>query len=88
LPSELPKESSAHFGIALSGIIKQLLCVKEQQGTFSNGIDISLLSNGVVSNLIPQSARKIFLTNNNFIMDDRLTLASQQMGPLRVAMSI
>lgn len=49
LPSELPKESSAHFGTALAGVIKQLLYAKEQQGSFSNGIDPSLLSSGVVS---------------------------------------
>jgi hypothetical protein len=56
LPSELPKDSSAHFGTALSGVIKQLLCAKEQQGTFSNGIKTSFLSDGLVRHLMLLSA--------------------------------
>jgi hypothetical protein len=49
LPSELPRESSSHFGEALTGVVKELLYAKVHQGAETHGIDKSLLSNGLVS---------------------------------------
>lgn len=49
LPSELPRESSSHFGDALVGVVKELLHAKEQQGIETRGIDMSFLPNGLVS---------------------------------------
>jgi hypothetical protein len=48
LPTELPRESSSHFGGALVGVVRELLYAKEHQEAKTNGIDTSLLSNGLV----------------------------------------
>lgn len=49
LPAELPRESSTHFGDALTGVVKELLHAKEQQDPDQSGIDTTFLSNGLVS---------------------------------------
>lgn len=48
LPAELPRESSAHFGDALSPVVKELLHAREQQSAHTTGIDTGLLSPGLV----------------------------------------
>jgi alpha-aminoadipic semialdehyde synthase len=53
LPSELPRESSEHFGNSAQGVIKEFLSAKEKQDKSVKGIDISLLSTGLVSLLLP-----------------------------------
>ena len=47
LPTELPRESSAHFGDALIGVVEELLEAKEKQNLDHPGIDTSLLSPGL-----------------------------------------
>jgi len=47
LPTELPKESSAHFGDKLMGVVKELLHAKEKQKVDYVGIDTNLLSPGL-----------------------------------------
>lgn len=48
LPAELPRESSAHFGEALLGVVRELLYAKEHQKEGTRGIDVTLLSSGLV----------------------------------------
>ena len=47
LPTELPKESSAHFGDKLMGVVEELLDAKEKQNPDYCGIDTALLSSGL-----------------------------------------
>ena len=49
LPSELPRESSEHFGNAVIGVVQELVAVKQRQGEAVAGVDMSLLSTQLVS---------------------------------------
>jgi hypothetical protein len=49
LPTELPRESSAHFGDALLGIVRELLAAKESQDSNVKGINQNHLTAGLVS---------------------------------------
>jgi hypothetical protein len=52
LPTEIPRESSEHFGIAVSNVIKELAAVKERQDASVKGIDISMLPDGLVGFIV------------------------------------
>ena len=48
LPTELPRESSQHFGDALVLVVQKLLHAKLQQDAKTRGIDTSLLPHSLV----------------------------------------
>lgn len=48
LPSELPRESSTHFGKAVSHVIEQILIAKDK--ATDKGVNVSRLPPGLVSN--------------------------------------
>lgn len=48
LPSEVPRESSEHFGYAVTRVIEELVQAKTQQHQHYKGIDPSFVSVGLV----------------------------------------
>lgn len=48
LPSELPRESSAHFGKAVSHVLQDIRIAKERTVSPEKGVDVSLLPSGLV----------------------------------------
>lgn len=50
LPSELPRESSAHFGKAVSHVVQDILAATENAKASDKGVDVGLLPPGLVSN--------------------------------------
>lgn len=49
LPSELPRESSAHFGKAVSHVIEHIFTAKDNTKASHEGVNGSLLPPGLVS---------------------------------------
>ena len=49
LPSEVPRESSEHFGKIIVGVVKRLVEAKQQQDEDTAGIDTSFLKPQLVS---------------------------------------
>ena len=65
LPTELPRESSEHFGAAVVGVIQHLIAAKKQQDETTKGLDLKLLPSGLVSNVYivlgPRCTKRIIL---------------------------
>ncbi|GAX10946.1 alpha-aminoadipic semialdehyde synthase [Fistulifera solaris] len=59
LPSELPRDSSAHFGEAVSHVLEQILTTKDEEKASNAGIDTSLLSPGLAQSCLTTSDGKL-----------------------------
>jgi hypothetical protein len=49
LPTELPRDSSVHFGQAVEGIVQELVAARREHLQQSSGVDPKLLSRRLVS---------------------------------------
>jgi alpha-aminoadipic semialdehyde synthase len=76
LPSELSRESSAHFGEAVSHVLEQILTTKDEEKVSHDGIDTSLLSPGLVSKL--DTVHVALLNDSNSLASG--TIVSYQLG--------
>jgi alpha-aminoadipic semialdehyde synthase len=60
LPTELPRESSEHFGSAVVNVIKAVAQVREQQPVNEKGVDLKRLSSGLVRCVCQEQFCRLF----------------------------